>query len=1279
MQRNSKIYHNKLVFYPIALITILVFILVATTKLILPRVDTYQDQIESIIGNYTGYSVEIDRVNAEWKNWAPNLNIEDIGFYKTKTDNEILRFNSIEIGIDLLSSISKMEIIPSYILISGINLNINRNKNGEISIENNNIVNENNIDNKTGLIKWLFTQKNLRLENINLSWNDDYLGTEKIDFDNASMNIKIQEENLIINLAANLPEQKEKTILVNANVNVNPTTKKWYGDIDLELINLDPSKIFNKFAIFKSGGVANSRIKTKWNNAKLINFSGDINYDNFSLSSEELKVFYNNINLSISGDRKLQKNWLVTTDIMNVDTVNGKWPTKKYQFEIIQNPKNNGFELSAKLPFLKLHDILPLILKNKLIPDEVLKKIDPTSVSSTIEDIILRIDANETDQLELKKMSGIFSNLNIVSYDKSNSISNLNGKFTANDKIINVKIDSNLTKLKYSKLFKKEKEISKISADLKYAYVSKNELLIKNMVIIYNEISSISNGKIIFNEYSPFIDISAKLNQSNIQYMADYIPDINNPKLHAWLESAILGGTITSGDITYNGSEHEENFMQNFNATVYISNTDVAYDEEWPKIENIEAEITIKNNNLISKVFSANIFNADINESSISIDNIDNNNDDAHIIINSSGYSHISDLKIFIEQSPLKRNAAFSEHANNIDGSFNINLNLDIPLGKEKTIFDGFVSLDKNSIRSELLNFHLENVIGDIYFSVDEIYANNISAIYMDIPIELKIPTTNYDNLNIIPLDMSLIANKIFVLEQMTKFFPELENNIETINKYFDGESNWNIIFNQSEQNKSSSEIGIRLITDLSGIKINLPKPLKKNSNEIKILELIINFDQSSNAELNIAYENQIFADIFIKNQFIKNINIGFGTKHPQADIDNTISLRGDIKNFNLSDWKNIFDISKTVNDNEKNKKFIGNINIGSFGLLDNDFQNVNVDLLSLDNNNKWIFKFDSEKINGEAKYIKKNKEQDEYLSIDFERLSLGKSKNANNNVSYEINRFPELDVSINNFIYEDKNLGQLSLKTTKTDNIVNINKLDFNKPGFTIHSSGNWSNIDDTNKSEFEMTFKSESIKLMLDTFNYETANIENGETRIELSANWNGSPMDFSVANLNGKLNMEIAEGQFLDIEPKAGRLFGLLSIQALPRRLSLDFADFFDKGFAFDSIKGNFSIEKGQAYTNDLQMLGPAGDITISGRTGLETEDYDQIATVVPKVSDSLPVASALFGPVGVGVGAVIYFAGELFDSIPSNIDKILTQQYSIKGSWEDPEIEKININK
>ena len=273
----------------------------------------------------------------------------------------------------------------------------------------------------------------------------------------------------------------------------------------------------------------------------------------------------------------------------------------------------------------------------------------------------------------------------------------------------------------------------------------------------------------------------------------------------------------------------------------------------------------------------------------------------------------------------------------------------------------------------------------------------------------------------------------------------------------------------------------------------------------------------------------------------------------------------------------------------------------------------------------------------------------------------------------------PELEISINNFIYKNNELGHLNLKTTNSDNIINIDKLSFKKPGVNINANGFWSSIDEIDKSEFYVKLESDSIKKMFDTFNYDATNIKDAKTLLEFNINWDDSPLNFAMENLNGQINMNIEKGRFLDIEPKAGRLFGLLSIQALPRRLSLDFADLFNEGFAFDTIKGNFNLEGGQAYTNNLQMVGPSGDIIIGGRTGLVAEDYDQIATVIPKVSDSLPLASALFGPIGVGVGAVLYFAGELFESIPENIDKILTQQYSIKGSWENPDIEKINTNK
>ena len=46
----------------------------------------------------------------------------------------------------------------------------------------------------------------------------------------------------------------------------------------------------------------------------------------------------------------------------------------------------------------------------------------------------------------------------------------------------------------------------------------------------------------------------------------------------------------------------------------------------------------------------------------------------------------------------------------------------------------------------------------------------------------------------------------------------------------------------------------------------------------------------------------------------------------------------------------------------------------------------------------------------------------------------------------------PELDISINDFIYKNNELGHLNLKTSNSDNIINIDKLSFKKPGVNIN-----------------------------------------------------------------------------------------------------------------------------------------------------------------------------------------------------------------------------------
>ncbi|MCH9049293.1 MAG: hypothetical protein IH836_10240, partial [Proteobacteria bacterium] len=51
---------------------------------------------------------------------------------------------------------------------------------------------------------------------------------------------------------------------------------------------------------------------------------------------------------------------------------------------------------------------------------------------------------------------------------------------------------------------------------------------------------------------------------------------------------------------------------------------------------------------------------------------------------------------------------------------------------------------------------------------------------------------------------------------------------------------------------------------------------------------------------------------------------------------------------------------------------------------------------------------------------------------------------------------------------------------------------------------------------------------------------------------------------------------------------------------------------------------------------------------------------------------------FGPIGIGVGAVIFLASEIFHSLPGKIDTLLRKQYTITGAWDDPQVTKIKRN-
>lgn len=155
-----------------------------------------------------------------------------------------------------------------------------------------------------------------------------------------------------------------------------------------------------------------------------------------------------------------------------------------------------------------------------------------------------------------------------------------------------------------------------------------------------------------------------------------------------------------------------------------------------------------------------------------------------------------------------------------------------------------------------------------------------------------------------------------------------------------------------------------------------------------------------------------------------------------------------------------------------------------------------------------------------------------------------------------------------------------------------------------------------------------------------------------------------------MSGDLTIQISEGQFLKVEPGAAKLLGVLSLQSLPRRLTLDFRDLFQQGFAFDAIDGDVKITQGVAATRNLRMRGVQAVVLMEGQADLAKETQNLHVYVVPQINaEGASLAYAAINPV-VGLGTFI--AQYL---LRKQMADVTTQEFLVTGPWGDPQVDKV----
>ncbi|KIQ35827.1 hypothetical protein RT97_03410 [Variovorax paradoxus] len=270
----------------------------------------------------------------------------------------------------------------------------------------------------------------------------------------------------------------------------------------------------------------------------------------------------------------------------------------------------------------------------------------------------------------------------------------------------------------------------------------------------------------------------------------------------------------------------------------------------------------------------------------------------------------------------------------------------------------------------------------------------------------------------------------------------------------------------------------------------------------------------------------------------------------------------------------------------------------------------------------------------------------------------------------------PALDIVIDDFELLGKRLGRAEIDAVNRGGAGRewlLNKLTFTMPEASFAAKGTWAAIPGAAAAQRRtaMTFKLDIADAgdLLARFGMPGV-LRRGKGRMEGEVNWRGSPFSLDYPSLGGNLQVDVESGQFLKADPGLAKLLGVLSLQALPRRLTLDFRDVFSQGFAFDFIRGDAKINKGIASTNNLQMKGVNAAALMDGSADIVRETQNLRVVVVPEINAGTAalVATAINPAIGLGT-----FLAQWVLSKP--LAAAATQEFHIEGTWADPKIAKV----
>ncbi len=458
----------------------------------------------------------------------------------------------------------------------------------------------------------------------------------------------------------------------------------------------------------------------------------------------------------------------------------------------------------------------------------------------------------------------------------------------------------------------------------------------------------------------------------------------------------------------------------------------------------------------------------------------------------------------------------------------------------------------------------------------------------------------------------------------------------------------------------------------LSADKINLyhsSKMIKSN----KFIFNINNQKQTSNIDTTISPKSHKYiltslgdVEANIYSSLLKLDNIIDGKSLVKSNI--TYDKKNDsIKIFASSDLKGISISYRRSLMKEKNDKLNATLNY-QYSTTESYPVKLSIDKYDLEvkNNPDYFYiKINSPAARGFLKYPR-GLDNNDVLSGSFEYIDTNYFGKGSFLTSIPKINIKSKYLKSNNIIFDNFHLIMKPM-----GEYIEITTLNFKNAHLAMRSSGKWY-INNEMKTELLADIESDNFGLALKTLGYPKA-IRGGKLQAKLSSTWSGSIRDFSFSKTTGNLNFTIKEGQINELDKGTqaiGQVLGLFSISSIPKRLSLDFSDFFSTGLSFENLNTQINLNSGIANTKKMVITGSFGEMRLSGKSDLINKTHDQVLIFIPDLSStSLVTGAVIGGPIG---AAASIFYDRLLKEFGVDTNKLAGIEYSIKGPWKDPKI-------